>query len=100
MEDEDREMAAAVARSEREYDRQRQQQSAVTSTEPPVEEGEGKEESIQKIMEAGFSREQAVQELQLCNGNVELALASLLAKSIRLWPHICSSVFIITLYLA
>ena len=78
MEDEDREMAATVARSEQEYEHQREQQSAVASVELTVE-----EESIQKIMEAGFSREQAIQELQQCNGSVELALASLLAKSIR-----------------
>ena len=79
-------MAATVARSEQEYEHQREQQSAVTSVEPTVEEeetGNGEEERIQKIMEAGFSREQAIQELHRCNGNVELALASLLAKSIR-----------------
>lgn len=41
------------------------------------------EAAIQQITSAGFSREQAVEELQQCNGNPELALTSLLAKSIQ-----------------
>ena len=41
------------------------------------------EAAIQQITSAGFSREQAVEELQQCNGNPDLALTSLLAKSIQ-----------------
>ena len=41
------------------------------------------EAAIQQITSSGFSREQAVEELQQCNGNPELALTSLLAKSIQ-----------------
>lgn len=41
------------------------------------------EASIQRITSVGFTREQAVEELQQCNGNPDLALASLLAKSIQ-----------------
>ena len=41
------------------------------------------EHKVQEIMTAGFTREQATQELISKNGNVQLALASLLAKSFR-----------------
>ena len=42
------------------------------------------EASIQKIIHQGFSREQAIQELRAANGNVELATAVLLAKSLQM----------------
>lgn len=41
------------------------------------------ESDVRHIVTAGFTRQQALAELQRCNGNAELALASLLAKSIQ-----------------
>ena len=42
------------------------------------------EASILQITRLGFSREQAVKELRAANGNVELAAAALLAKSLQM----------------
>ena len=42
------------------------------------------EASIQKIIDLGFTRDQAILELQRANGNVDLAATALLARSIKL----------------
>lgn len=42
------------------------------------------EEDIQQITSMGFPRGEAVQELMRTNGNVQLALTALLARSIKL----------------
>jgi Holliday junction resolvasome RuvABC DNA-binding subunit len=42
------------------------------------------EEKIQSIVKMGFTREDAIQELRMCNGDANLAAASLLAKSIQM----------------
>lgn len=42
------------------------------------------EASIQRIVEMGFTREQAISELQKKNGNVDVAAAALIARSLKL----------------
>ena len=42
------------------------------------------EASIQRIVEMGFTREEAILELQRKNGNVDVAAAALLARSLKL----------------
>lgn len=70
MADEDAEMAQAIAHSD--------QDTAGPSTQGPS----FPEKSIQKIMSAGFSREDTIQALQQFNGDVEKAMISLAAKSL------------------
>lgn len=41
------------------------------------------EAAIRRITSAGFSREEAIAELQRCGGNAEMALTALLARSIK-----------------
>ena len=104
MEEEDREMASVIARSEGEHaeDSDKQQQAGgelsrmicahlfftfIASFSCPASSSSSEaapfpEESIQRIIAAGFDRERAIAELSQCNGNAELALASLLAKSL------------------
>lgn len=96
-------MATAIANSEKEEQRSRGQQQSVSdqgivchtvfhsSCHNAVvicslgkeEERDKDEENIRKIMNSGFTREQAVQELRRCNGDVEVALTALLAKSLQ-----------------
>ena len=45
------------------------------------------ESDIQQIVSNGFSREEAIVELRSTGGNVQLALASLLAKAISFNYH-------------
>ncbi len=73
MKDEDASMAQAIAQSQNEP-------GPSTSTRP---QGPSfPEESIQRIVSAGFSREDAVQALREFNGDVQNALISLAAKSL------------------
>jgi len=107
METEDAEIAKAIAKSElEEHEKGNQRKGgdrgdtrrSTTSLPPqpphhdppsssspshPLPRPQFPEASIQRITSAGFTREQAVEELQQCNGNPDLALASLLAKSIQ-----------------
>lgn len=84
---EDRQLAEALAKSEQ---RQSPQQPPVQSprqqpmTQPPQQSTQQfREEDIHRITSAGFTRQQAVDELVRTQGKVELALASLLARSIK-----------------
>ena len=45
------------------------------------------EASIQKIVDLGFTRDQAVLELQRTNGNVDMASAALIARSFSMPPQ-------------
>ncbi len=74
MEDEDAEMAQAISSSDKD--------TAGPSTSNPSQGPTFPEESIQRIMAAGFSREDALQALQQFKGDVQNALISLAAKSL------------------
>ncbi len=39
---------------------------------------------IQRLVSQGFNRQQVIEELQRCGGNVEQALAALIAKSLQI----------------
>ena len=45
------------------------------------------EASIQKIVDLGFTRDQAILELQRTNGNVDVASAALIARSLSFPPQ-------------
>ena len=102
MEDEDAEMAKVIAQSEQGVpgghssftpqsqstnppspSQSRRTTSHVASSAGPAGGQQFPEESIQRLVSAGFSRSAAIEELQRSNGNAELALISLLAKSIQ-----------------
>ena len=78
MEDEDSQMAKAVAQSQNDSGPSTsalpQPTSASASPFP--------EESVQKIISTGFTREKALQALQQFNGDVEQALLFLIARSL------------------
>ena len=84
---EDKNLAEALARSAEEsnnasahpppQEEQPSSSNVVTST------SSFPEEKIQQITKMGFSREEAVQELTRCNGDANVAAASLLAKSLK-----------------
>lgn len=69
---EDKNLAEALARSVDE--------STGSEQKPP---DNVTEDNIQLIIKMGFTREEAIQELRKCNGDVNLAAASLLAKSLK-----------------
>ncbi len=75
MNDEDASMAEAIAQSKTES----AGPSTSTASQGPAS---FPEKSIQKIVSAGFSREDAVQALREFNGDVQNALISLAAKSL------------------
>ena len=86
---EDRQLAEALAKSEQP---QSPQQPLLQSPRQPIMQPaqqsssssqQIKEEDIVRITSAGFSRQQAVDELMRTQGNVELALGSLLARSLK-----------------
>ena len=87
---EDRQLAEALAKSEQP---QSPRQPLVQSpwqpiVQPPPQLSSSssqqfKEEDIIRITSAGFSRQQAIEELSRAKGNVELALGSLLARSLK-----------------
>lgn len=102
MEDEDAEMAKAIAQSEQGVpgeqsssktqrpstnppnpSQPRQTTSQVGSSSGTVGGQQFSDDSIQRIVSAGFSRSAAIEELQHCSGNTDLALTSLLAKSLQ-----------------
>ena len=84
---EDHQLAEALAKSEqpqspRKPPIQSPQQQPITQ--PPQQSTQQfREEDIHRITSAGFTRQQAVDELIRTQGSVELALASLLARSIK-----------------
>ena len=96
MEMEDHQLAEALARSEQPrspgqpliqspqrpstHSPRQPTQSSQQTTQP---QSQFREEDIRRIMAAGFSRQQVIEELQRTQGNVELALASLLARSLK-----------------
>lgn len=59
--------------------------SSPTSQPPPPNQAQTfPEGAIQQITALGFSRDDAIRELRQTNGNAQLALAALLARSIKL----------------
>ena len=84
---EDRQLAEALAKSQQpQSPRQPLVQSPRQPMMPSVQQSSSqqiKEEDIVRITSAGFSRQQAVDELKRTQGNVELALGSLLARSLK-----------------
>lgn len=89
---EDRQLAEALAKSEQP---QSPRQPLVQSPRQPLvmqspqhssiqsSSQQFREEDIQRITSAGFTRQQATDELTRTQGNVELALGSLLARSLK-----------------
>lgn len=80
---EDRELAEAMARSSKDTSQppatsglRTGSSSSSTSGTPSIPEA-----SIQRIVDLGFSRDQAVLELQRTNGNVDAAATALVARS-------------------
>ena len=84
---EDRQLAEALAKSEQpQSPRQPLMQSPQRSSAQPstsLSQQQFREEDIHKITSAGFTRQQAIEELARTQGNVELALGSLLARSLK-----------------
>jgi len=96
MEMEDRHLAEALSRSEQPQSPQQplvqspqrplihsQRQSPQQPTQPQSSQAQFREDDIHNIIAAGFSRQQAIEELHRTHGNVQLALASLLARSLK-----------------
>ena len=73
-------MASIIARSEQEYKDKTGELPPKSPPPPPS----FPEESIQRILAAGFTRDEAIRGLQDNNGDVQKTLAILLARSIRL----------------
>eukprot|EP00731_Ephydatia_muelleri_P015362 Em0008g1082a len=86
--DADADLASAISESERTSfspGRSTNASTNVTHPQPHVSpQLTVSEASIQAITSAGFTRQQAIEELRRSNGNVQLALTALLASSIRL----------------
>ena len=85
---EDRQLAEALAKSEQPQSPQKPlvqspQQQPMTQSSQQQSLQQFREEDIQRITSAGFTRQQATDELIRTQGNVELALASLLARSLK-----------------
>lgn len=74
-------MASILAKSEQEY--QDKTGEPPPKSPPPLVTPTFPEESIQRIVSAGFTRQQATEGLQEHNGDVQKVLASLFARSIR-----------------
>jgi NACalpha-BTF3-like transcription factor len=53
-------------------------------SEPSTTSGSFPEDSIKHITKSGFTREQAIEELRLTNGDATKALVSLMAKSLSM----------------
>jgi NACalpha-BTF3-like transcription factor len=56
--------------------------AAAAAATPPLTPSPFPEKDLKEIMKKGFTREQAIQELKLTNGNVTQALVSLMTKSL------------------
>merc|ERR1719277_659441 len=83
--EEDRQLAEAIARSasESSMDTSESQSSGKAATPAPAPaEGDVNEADVANMMAMGFSREACVQELRNNNGDVNLAVASIFAKSL------------------
>lgn len=85
---EDRQLAEAIAKSEQQPQSPRQppavqppHESSQPSSSSPQQ--QFSEEDIHRITTVGFTRQQAIDELRRTQGNVELALGSLLARSLK-----------------
>lgn len=94
---EDKELAEAMDRSVKEaaqgtssssssqsFPSQSSSGSAVSTSSSGTGVASFPEASIQRIVELGFTRDQAILELQRTNGNVDVAAAALLARSLKL----------------
>ena len=96
---EDKELAEAMDRSVKEAAQGTSSSSSSSSQSFPSQSSSGSavstsssgtgvasfpEASIQRIVELGFTRDQAILELQRTNGNVDVAAAALLARSLKL----------------
>ena len=94
---EDKELAEAMDRSAKEaaqgassssssqsFPSQSSSGSAVSSSSSGTSVTSFPEASIQRIVELGFTRDQAILELQRANGNVDVAATALLARSLKL----------------
>lgn len=86
---EDRQLAEALAKSEQplsplvQSPRQPQVQQPTQHSALQSSSQQFREEDINRITSAGFTRQQAIEELTRTRGNVELALGSLLARSLK-----------------
>lgn len=83
LEDEDHEMASAIATSEKEYQQKTGEPPPKSPRPNPPSSTSFPESSIQRVILAGFTREQAIQELQHFNGDVDKAIAALFAESMK-----------------
>ena len=81
---EDRDLAEALEKSAQESVAASSVTSQLPTAAVPETTTPFPEEKIQQIVQMGFSREDAISELRRCNGDVTLASASLLARSIKL----------------
>lgn len=94
---EDKELAEAMDRSAKEaaqgaslssssqsFPSQSSSGSAVSSSSSGTSVASFPEASIQRIVDLGFTRDQAILELQRTSGNVDVAAAALLARSLKL----------------
>merc|ERR1711963_1194406 len=81
--EEDRQLAEAIARSasESSMDTSESQSSGKAATPAPAA-GDVNEAEVANMMAMGFSREACVQELRNNNGDVNLAVAAIFAKSL------------------
>ncbi|XP_076451813.1 protein DDI1 homolog 2-like [Babylonia areolata] len=86
--DEDQQLAQAISKSQAESASKAGEGSGVgpsTSTATPMSTGpslEFSESNIKKLMDHGFTRAAVMEELRRANGNMDQALAALLAKSL------------------
>lgn len=78
IEDEDREIASLIQQSEQEY--QERTGEAPPPSPPPQS---IPEDDIQRVMSAGFTREQAIEGLRECGGDTQRTIAALLARMFR-----------------
>lgn len=86
---EDRELAEAMIRSANDSSQGSSSSISSQSTSSGSMSGIASipETSIQRIVDLGFTRDQAILELQRTNGNVEVASAALIAKSLSFPPQ-------------
>ena len=86
---EDRELAEALIRSANDSSRGSSSSTSSQSTSSASLSGVAStpETSIQRIVDLGFTRDQAILELQRTNGNVDVASAALIAKSLSFPPQ-------------
>ncbi|XP_019848992.1 PREDICTED: protein DDI1 homolog 2-like isoform X3 [Amphimedon queenslandica] len=78
IEDEDREIASLIQQSEQEY-QERTGEAPPPSPPPQLV----PEDDIQRVMSAGFTREQAIAGLRECGGDTQRTIAALLARMFR-----------------